>query len=75
MKAASSVVPSSPASDLVRGDRILSINGYPVRTVGRLQGILSTCPVGASLKFEILRGRSRLHLLTNIKEPYESDKD
>lgn len=53
---------------LQRGDRILKVNGYDVSTVGRLHGILRTYPVGSRLKFEILRGKSRLHLITDMKK-------
>jgi serine protease Do len=68
------VEPASSAAQvgLQRGDRIVAVNGYPVSTVGRLHGILQTYPVGSSLKFEIHRGQSRIHLITDMKKARKS---
>ncbi len=44
------------AAGLQDGDRILSVNGEPVRTTGKLQTILRGQPIGRQVALEVQRG-------------------
>lgn len=55
------------ASGLQDGDRILSVNGEPVRTTGKLQTLLGGQPVGRQVHLEILRGEESLNASVHIE--------
>ena len=49
------------------GDRILSVNGEPVRSVGKLQTLLGGQPVGRQVQLEIARGQETLSAAVSIE--------
>ncbi|MFH1009424.1 MAG: S1C family serine protease [Candidatus Latescibacterota bacterium] len=64
------IVQQSPAHEagILRGDLILTYNGYPVENAWDLAHKVRTTPVGQQVDIELLRGNQRISLPVRIQE-------
>ena len=66
------VYPGSPAavSGLTAGDRIVAVDGAPIRSGSRLAGIMSTLPEGGKIALELTRdGKARTVTVVLARRP------